>query len=224
MFGTLQEGAATEHFRISQCHVCGQLDRAFKDSCFRCHCRFHMDNCGASVADRPGHTSYYCQPCYTTVASKPYTRISGRHLAAAGAAATEHSEESARMEGTEANTPGRLHIESGKPMNMFQAPHWASAVVQFRCDDCTPNWDRPRRIGMRELNNYLANREELEYTNEVQKTLSTTEQLHGNCNQSCAATEHAAIAVLPASTTATAFNLSAHLRHSLPTGAVAAHR
>jgi len=133
-------------------------------------------------------------------------------LAAAGAAATEHSEESAHMEGTEANTSGRLHIESGKPMNMFQAQAWPSTVVQFLCDDYTPNWDRPRRIGMRELSNYLTNREELEYTNEVQKTLSTTAQQHGNCNQSCAATEHAAIAVLPASTTATTFNLSVHLR------------
>jgi hypothetical protein len=71
---------------------------------------------------------------------------------------------SARMEGAEANTPRRLHIKSGKPMNMFQASAWPSAFVQFFYGDCAPNLDRPRRIGMRELFNYLANREELEYT------------------------------------------------------------
>jgi hypothetical protein len=70
---------------------------------------------------------------------------------------------SARMEGTEANTPGRLHIKSGKPMNMFQASAWPSAFVQFFYGDCAPNLDRPCRVGMRELFNYLANREELEY-------------------------------------------------------------
>ena len=38
---------------------------------------------------------------------------------------------SARMEGTEANTPGTLHIKSGKPMNMFPASAWSAAFVQF---------------------------------------------------------------------------------------------
>jgi len=71
---------------------------------------------------------------------------------------------SARMEGTEANTSRTLHIKSGKPVNMFQAPAWAAAFVQFFYGDCAPNLDRPRRIGMRELFNYLANREELEYS------------------------------------------------------------
>jgi len=94
MIGTLQEGAATEHFRITQCHVCGQLDRAFKDSCFRCHCRFHLDNCGASVTDRPGHTSYYCQLCYAhdrrfAHDGDAYTYANSQMWE--GAAATEHS-------------------------------------------------------------------------------------------------------------------------------------
>ena len=71
---------------------------------------------------------------------------------------------SARMKKAEANTPRTLHIKSGKPMNMFQAPAWSAAFVQFFYGDCAPNLDRPRRIGMRELSNYLANREELEYT------------------------------------------------------------
>ena len=48
-------------------YVCGRLDSTFKDSCLRCQCRFHENICGTSVADRPGHISYYCQPCYTAV-------------------------------------------------------------------------------------------------------------------------------------------------------------
>jgi len=71
---------------------------------------------------------------------------------------------SAQMKNAKDNTPGTLHIKSGKPMNMFQAPAWSAAFVQFFYGDCTPNLDRPMRIGMRELFNYLANREELEYT------------------------------------------------------------
>ena len=71
---------------------------------------------------------------------------------------------SARMEGTAANTSGTLHIKSGKPMNMFHASAWSAAFVQFFYGDCAPNLDRPRKIGMRELFNYLANREELEYS------------------------------------------------------------
>ena len=53
---------------------------------------------------------------------------------------------SARMEGTEANTSGTLHIKSGKPMNMFQASAWSAAFVQFFYGDCAPNLDRPMRI------------------------------------------------------------------------------
>ena len=81
---TLKKGAATEHSYGVRCHVCGQVDRVFKDSCFRCQCRFHEDICGTSITDRPGHTSYYCHPCHTIMgaqlaADKSYT-----------AAATEH--------------------------------------------------------------------------------------------------------------------------------------
>lgn len=61
---TLKKGAATEHSYGIRCHVCGQVDWVFKDSCFRCRCRFHEDVCGTSITDRPGNTSYYCHPCY----------------------------------------------------------------------------------------------------------------------------------------------------------------
>jgi len=47
---------------------------------------------------------------------------------------------------------------------MFEAAAWPSAFVQFFYGDCAPNLDRPRRLGMRELFNYLANREELEHS------------------------------------------------------------
>lgn len=71
MIRTLKTGVATERSNSIRCHVCGQIYRRFKDSCFRCQCRFHEDSCGTSVAERPGHTRYYCQQCYTTLTSMP---------------------------------------------------------------------------------------------------------------------------------------------------------
>jgi hypothetical protein len=73
---TTVKGSATELSYITCCDVCGIPDRVFKDTCFRCHFRFHEDTCGASLADRPGHTSHYCQPCYLTVAPLPSTQES----------------------------------------------------------------------------------------------------------------------------------------------------
>ena len=71
---------------------------------------------------------------------------------------------SARMEGANDNTGKTLHIKSGKPMNMFAAPAWPAAFVEFFYGDCAPNLDRPRKVGVRELFDYLASREELEYS------------------------------------------------------------
>ena len=75
----------------------------------------------------------------------------------------------ARMEGANANTSRTLHIRSGKPVNMFEAPAWSAAFVEFFYRDCSPNLDRPRRVGMQELFYLLASREELEYSLEADK-------------------------------------------------------
>jgi hypothetical protein len=75
----------------------------------------------------------------------------------------------AHMRGAEANTPRTLHVKSGKPVNMFEAPAWPAAFVEFFYGDCAPNLDRPRRVGVRELFHYLATREELEYSLESDK-------------------------------------------------------
>ena len=37
----------------------------------------------------------------------------------------------AHMRGAEANTPRTLHVKSGKPVNMFEAPAWPAAFVEF---------------------------------------------------------------------------------------------
>ena len=71
---------------------------------------------------------------------------------------------SSRMQGACDNTGKTLHIKSGKPMNMFEAPAWAAAFVEFLYGDCAPNLDRPQKVGVRELFDYLASREELEYS------------------------------------------------------------
>ena len=71
---------------------------------------------------------------------------------------------SARMQGARDNTGKTLHIKSGKPMNLFEAPAWAAAFVECFYGDCAPNLDRPRKVSVRELFDYLASREELEYS------------------------------------------------------------
>jgi len=71
---------------------------------------------------------------------------------------------SSRMQGAADNTGKTLHIKSGKPMNMFEAPAWPAAFVEFFYGDCAPNLDRPQKVGVRELFDYLASREELEYS------------------------------------------------------------
>ena len=71
---------------------------------------------------------------------------------------------SSRMERASNNTGKTLHIKSGRPMNMFHASAWAAAFVEFFYGDCAPNLDRPRKVGVRELFDYLASREELEYS------------------------------------------------------------
>ena len=71
---------------------------------------------------------------------------------------------SSRMERASNNTGKTLHIKSGKPMNMFEASAWAAAFVEFFYGDCAPNLDRPRKVSVRELFDYLASREELEYS------------------------------------------------------------
>ena len=65
----------------------------------------------------------------------------------------------ARMKGANANTSRTLHIRSRKPVNMFEAPAWSAAFVEFFYGDCAPNLDRPRIVGMQELFYYLASRE-----------------------------------------------------------------
>ena len=74
-----------------------------------------------------------------------------------------------RMQGATANTPRTLHVRSGKPVNMFEPAAWPAAFVEFFYGDCAPNLDRPRRVGVRQLFHYLANREELEYSLEADK-------------------------------------------------------
>ena len=71
---------------------------------------------------------------------------------------------SSRMEGASNNTGKTLHIKSGKPLNLFEAAVWAAAFVEFFYGDCAPNLERPRKVGVRELFDYLASREELEYS------------------------------------------------------------
>ena len=68
------------------------------------------------------------------------------------------------MEGASDNTGKTLHIKSGKPMNMFEAAAWPAAFVEFFYGDCSPNLDRPQKVSVRELFDYLASREELEYS------------------------------------------------------------
>ena len=70
---------------------------------------------------------------------------------------------SARMENAVANTPQTLHVKSGKPVNTFEPQAWPAAFVQFFYGDCAPNLDRPIRIPMRQLFDYLIGREELQY-------------------------------------------------------------
>ena len=70
---------------------------------------------------------------------------------------------SARMESAVANTPQTLHVKSGKPVNTFAPQAWSAAFVQFFYGDCAPNLDRPCRVPMRNLFQYLVEREELEY-------------------------------------------------------------
>jgi len=74
-----------------------------------------------------------------------------------------------RMKGATANTPRTLHVRSGKPVNMFEPPAWSAAFVEFFYGDCAPNLDRPQRVGVRELFDYLASREESEYSLEADK-------------------------------------------------------
>ena len=52
----------------------------------------------------------------------------------------------ARMKGANANTSRTLHIRSGKPVNMFEAPAWSAAFVEFFYGDGAPNLDRPKRV------------------------------------------------------------------------------
>ena len=52
---------------------------------------------------------------------------------------------------------------------MFEPAAWPAAFVEFFYGDCAPNLDRPRRVGVRQLFHYLANREELEYSLEADK-------------------------------------------------------
>ena len=71
---------------------------------------------------------------------------------------------SSRMKGASNNTGKTLHIKSGKPINIFEAAAWPAAFVEFFYGDCAPNLDRPLKTGVREQFDYLASREELEYS------------------------------------------------------------
>ena len=44
----------------------------------------------------------------------------------------------AHMQGADANTPKALHIKSGKPVKMLDAPAWPAAFVQFFYGDWRP--------------------------------------------------------------------------------------
>ena len=50
----------------------------------------------------------------------------------------------ARMDGADANTPRTLHVRSGKPVNMFEAPAWSAAFVEFFYGDCAPQTTESR--------------------------------------------------------------------------------
>ena len=71
---------------------------------------------------------------------------------------------SSRMQCASDNTGKTLHIKSGGPINIFEAAAWPAAFVEFFYGDCAPNLDRPQKTSVREQFDYLASREELEYS------------------------------------------------------------
>ena len=57
----------------------------------------------------------------------------------------------------------KMVLRSGAPLDLFDARSWAASQTEFLYGDCTPNLDRPRKIGMGTLFGCLPEREELEY-------------------------------------------------------------
>ena len=57
----------------------------------------------------------------------------------------------------------KLILHGGELLDLFDARSWAVSCPEFLYGDCTPNLQRPRKIGMGTLFACLSEREELEY-------------------------------------------------------------
>ena len=69
---------------------------------------------------------------------------------------------SSRGQNASNNTGKTLFIKLGKALNLFEPASWPATFVEFFYGDCAPNLNRPRKLGVRDLFDYLAAREELE--------------------------------------------------------------
>ena len=54
----------------------------------------------------------------------------------------------AHQQNCKTNTPQRLHVRSGKPVNSFEPQAWSAAFTEFFYGDCAPFLERPVRVNI----------------------------------------------------------------------------